>query len=735
MQVNAGSVKKLDSGESMVKELPQIVNKINTAIPLPSLPQLLFKLIEVCRDNTSSIEDIVRIALLDPAVTAKLIRLSAIWMPGVTGVRSIEKVISILGPGNMRKLALVALATPITSNVMRHSAVKLKTYWRHCLQCAVLARKLAERQDCGSPGDAYLAGLLHDIGQLLLWTNFKKEFDPIFQDQPTDAASLDRENSRIGTNHCEAGFRLVREANLQPMIADAVLYHHRPVEEIVHAMLPVRIVYAANMICYREQDPYSTAEMLHYIGLPQAPAQVDSLISEATRTVETVSRYIGLRPGVAFGSEFGEPSENYSPIYDFLREFRELSLVQIAAGEIDADSGQENVQKDLCLTLQILFDLLPVFFFYYNPVQNTLAGKSTDGYAADNLVEGIELPVKPGASLAASAMINGQIIDSFGYLTGEMPSISDEQILRLLGTEGMVCIPLERHRKHIGIIVGGIDEPQFPLLSEQIALLKQFADRAANLLEQESDSDTDNYRRSTQGVMERDAVRRVIHEVNNPLGIIKNYLNILGPKVRDIGQGQEEIELIREEIDRIPAIIQQLSASEGAAGAAADIVDINNILYDLSKLLRKSVLEPSKISLHFAPDPQLPSFPGNRGNLVQVFTNLLKNSIEAMPEGGNIFIQTAYRQKSAENGRGNIFIEIRDDGPGIPDPIRQHLFEPGNSSKGPENFGLGLSICREIIQRYNGEIQCQTRENKGTAFQIALPCGTDADQTQTEKSK
>ena len=203
-----------------MKEIPQIVNKINTAIPLPSLPHLLFKLIEVCRDKTRSIEDIVRIALLDPAITIKLMRLAGSWMPGVTGVRSIEKLIDILGPANMRKLALVALATPIANNAFRHSAVKLNHFWRHCVQCAVLARKLAERQDIGSPGDVYLAGLLHDIGQLLLWTNFKKEFDPVFQNQPTDTGSLERENSRIGTNHCEAGWRLVREANLQPMIAE-----------------------------------------------------------------------------------------------------------------------------------------------------------------------------------------------------------------------------------------------------------------------------------------------------------------------------------------------------------------------------------------------------------------------------------------------------------------------------------------------------------------------------------
>jgi HD-like signal output (HDOD) protein len=461
--------KKVGSGELTVKEFPQIVSKINTAIPLPSLPQLLFKLIEVCRDNSAGIENIVRIALLDPAVAAKLIRLSSNWLQGTADVRSLEKYIAVLGPANIRKLALVALATPITNTAMRHSAAKLFQFWHHSIQCAVLARKLAEREGSVSPGEAYLAGLLHDIGQLLLWTNFKKEYDPVFQDRPKDAVSISREENRIGTNHCEAGWRLVRETSLHPMIADAILYHHRPAEEIRYALPHVRIVHAANLICHREQDNYSLADELQSIGLQQTPAQIGSLVAETKRTVETVYRYLGLRPDVEFGSDLGESSEGFLPIYNFLREFRELSLVHIAAGDINADSEREGVQKELCLTLQILFDILPICFFFYNPTRNVLTGASTAGGSADNLLDGIEIPVKPGASLAAAAVINNEIVDSFGYLTAKRVSIADEQLLRLLGTEGLVCIPLENRGKHVGTIVGGIDESQFPVRTDRLA--------------------------------------------------------------------------------------------------------------------------------------------------------------------------------------------------------------------------------------------------------------------------
>ena len=717
-----------------MKELPKIVNKINTAIPLPSLPQLLFKLIEVCRDSSRGAEDIFRIALLDPAITVKLMRLAGIWIPDVNGVRSIEKVICLLGPRNMRKLALTALAAPITNNAMRHSAAKLDQFWHHSIQCAVLARKLSERLGCGFPGDTYLAGLLHDIGKLLLWTHFKKEFDPIFQDPLKDAGSLDGEYNRIGTNHCEAGWRLGQAAKLPPLVADAMLYHHRPASEIAHALPTVRLAYAANLICYRRQHPFSIVDVMQIIGLEQTPSQIEDLIAEAKRTLETVFKYLGLRTDAVFGARCEDSGEGFVPIYEFLREFRELSLVHVAAGEIDTESGRDSAQKELCLTLQILFDIHCVLFFYYNPTDNRLVGKSTPGSLTDIPVDGIELPVKPGASLAAAAIIDNEIVDSFGYLSNEGLSIADEQLLRLLHSEGMVCIPVVSRSRRIGIIAAGISESQFPVLSEQIALLKQYAARAATILGDIQDLHNANHLVSAESDINGEAVRRVIHEVNNPLGIIKNYLNILGPKVREIGQGQEEIDLIREEIDRIPAIIRQLVASQGTSGPTKEIVDINNTLYDLSKLLKSSVLEPSQIALHFTPDPQLPPFAGNRGNLVQVFTNLLKNSIEAMPAGGNIFIHNCHRPKRTKNGEGHILVEIRDDGPGIPQSIMQRLFEPGNSSKGPENFGLGLSICHEIIRRYNGDLRCQTSAGKGTTFQIALPCRVNEKRAETEKN-
>jgi signal transduction histidine kinase len=104
-----------------------------------------------------------------------------------------------------------------------------------------------------------------------------------------------------------------------------------------------------------------------------------------------------------------------------------------------------------------------------------------------------------------------------------------------------------------------------------------------------------------------------------------------------------------------------------------------------------------------------------------VFINLLKNSAEAMSEGGGIYMTTAYEPDKKGAGGGDIVITIRDDGPGITEKALTRLFEPGWSSKGPEHSGLGLSISKDIIEGHNGTISCESRKGKGTTFRITLP--------------
>jgi signal transduction histidine kinase len=223
--------------------------------------------------------------------------------------------------------------------------------------------------------------------------------------------------------------------------------------------------------------------------------------------------------------------------------------------------------------------------------------------------------------------------------------------------------------------------------------------------------------------------RRVIHEVNNPLGIIKNYLRILGMKLATADMAQEEIKILNEEIDRVAQILRNLNGSSEDWVRKIETIDVNAVLSDIIKITRESLLNQFKVQLHFDPDPGLPTIMADKSSLKQVFINLMKNAFEAMPDGGNLHIRT--RHVCSRLGRGfsdigfeypgYVEISISDDGPGIPSEIKTRLFEPYASTKRGNHSGLGLSIVHNIIQSLKGTISCESEPGDGTTFKISLP--------------
>jgi signal transduction histidine kinase len=216
------------------------------------------------------------------------------------------------------------------------------------------------------------------------------------------------------------------------------------------------------------------------------------------------------------------------------------------------------------------------------------------------------------------------------------------------------------------------------------------------------------------------------------LGIIKNYLKILGLKLAKDSPAQEEIKIINEEIDRVSGIVHGLSQVSQPGKQKKEPVDINVLISDLVKISHDALLMQSGIKAHLNLGSSLPLVITDKHGLKQVFINLIKNAVEAMPEGGNIYVDTRMASdglgtETKEGTAGNQqYVEtiIRDDGSGIPDVIKSRLFEPFVTSKGEGHAGLGLSISHDIIRELDGMMSCKSDETSGTTFKITLPAET-----------
>ena len=210
----------------------------------------------------------------------------------------------------------------------------------------------------------------------------------------------------------------------------------------------------------------------------------------------------------------------------------------------------------------------------------------------------------------------------------------------------------------------------------------------------------------------------VAHEINNPLGIIYNYLRKLKNKAIDKMQ-LETLDNLGEEIDYIAHIVKNLVSFSDGSEAAKEEIELNELIRTIINLVRHNAKYKS-IEISFSPDSRQLVLSANKNEIKQVLLNMLKNSFEAMPTGGNVRIGTeCVRERESVHA----CITIEDTGPGIGDENPENIFLPFYSTKkgSGENVGLGLSVSYGIVKKYNGTIDVENLQERGCRFTIKLP--------------
>ncbi len=212
----------------------------------------------------------------------------------------------------------------------------------------------------------------------------------------------------------------------------------------------------------------------------------------------------------------------------------------------------------------------------------------------------------------------------------------------------------------------------------------------------------------------------IAHKLNNPLAAILNRIGcLLMEDIRGIDPERlrAELQAIQEQIYSMSIITNALEAFSRDSTAHFKNLDINSVLVksiELSKLLHSRNREiVYKIKL----TPTLPRVFGNEITLEQCFINIIRNALEAMPNGGVLSIKSFIDNDSLEKVR----IAIKDTGVGIPRENLDLVYDPFFTDKKGDHSGLGLSISYGIIANHNGSIEIRSKEKKGTMVSILLP--------------
>jgi signal transduction histidine kinase len=210
------------------------------------------------------------------------------------------------------------------------------------------------------------------------------------------------------------------------------------------------------------------------------------------------------------------------------------------------------------------------------------------------------------------------------------------------------------------------------------------------------------------------------HEIKQPLGAIELNTSsaqlILDQSPPDIGEIQAIIDETRDAARRINETLNGFSSLFGRIDQKRQPVNLNEVILDVLKLSRTE-LNGHGILARTTLTTELPTIYGNGNQLHQLVYNLVHNAIEAMSE-------TASRDRILEvrtsmGDRGAIVVEVLDTGPGIDPQQQANIFEPFVTTK-PHGMGLGLAICRKIVERHDGRISASSVQPRGTNFRVQL---------------
>ena len=687
-------------------------------VRLPSPPQLLSKLLDICHDPDSSIEELADLIGTDAALTAKLIMaVNSAAFEIKQPVDNLSHAVALLGHELVKTMMLTSSMQQLFAGLINTQKEFVCNTWLESFYCAVIAKDFAHSLDYDYPQDAYLAGLLHHFGQIVFDTKFHDQYVDIMN-LATEAEVIRREIQIFGLSHTELGASLIEQwPSLSPAIADAIRFHHEEDEQLQ----------GGDVLCQILAESSEIARHLSRYGRPDGNWQ-SGLVDE--KELKLIYLHVQDKMAqVAVSFDIPHPkSGSLTQVHvsqdieretiKLARRIRDASLVKVITCE-EIDSANINTPKNLLLKIaremQLLFSISDVAMLFPDSKNPAYLGL----YEVDQVRAVSKFSIENSKS---------QIIRSYTERCNiwiepekardEISPISDRQIIRRLNHEIALSLPLGHGDQVIGAVVIGANKDQKKPLENLAKFISDYLKINAELwIRNNQDLKQRAFEDSVKKEQEHKDVDKLIHEISNPLSVIANYIDIIQDNSKSSGAGNEsEIRILKEEVQRIGNIVVNFRDEKESEPAT---VFLNEELKMSVPLYVKSIKNDKEVEIKWALDESDAEIEITRDALRQVILNLVKNAIEAQSRDAEIVVSSRH----FVNIDGATFAQfsIADRGRGI-DPItRQLLFAPLASAKDGAIRGLGLSVTADIVARYNGQIKYMENEVGGSSFEILIP--------------
>jgi len=489
---------------------------------LPSIPHTLIKLIDAFHDQDIDFKQISDIIQKDPALTTKMLSVANSAAYSQCTFKDFERVLVILGMDTVKAIATTAAVQQFFSQFNSDTDGHVGKFWLSSLHAAFFAKAIAKLVGYPCADEAYLGGLIHQIGQLIFLSQYYEDYANLIDESKSLTDLRAKEVDMFGFSSAELGSRLVNSWHTESMLEDAILYQEAEIEHLFDTPLLIRIINLAHRFGIQMSTadcdkPAFFAQGYQLFGLTEA------VVEDLCLEIQTDIKHAAQALGVELDDVQGEILNQGEYSLSLAAHVKEIAI----SGSLDSAENQakpQQVIRNVMQNLHIIFGLSRGMYFSYQAEQNKLFCSAENINSALDL-DGFNIQTEPARSLLAKAFTKKAITSSFETTESEPHGIVDQQIIRMLKTDGMLCIPLFNSEHFFGVLAAGVSQMQYPSLLQQRRLLGEFTRTAVRNLSQiksfqEQQQDALEQANNQQSLH----IRKLIHEANNPLAIITNYL-------------------------------------------------------------------------------------------------------------------------------------------------------------------------------------------------------------------
>ena len=674
------------------------------------MPHILIKLIDSCQDEDVGLDDLADLIAKDAAVTMRVLGAANTSSSRFTQKPGLRQALLTLGIETTKSLLVSESVSQVFDGFTHSDHHDLRGFWRHSYTAALASRKIAVMADYPHLEEAYLAGMLHDVGRLALLSAAPAEYTMLLS-HVDDGGLCQAEQQTFGITHAEAGAHLIERFHLDSFLADSVLYHHEPLAQVAAAHPLIRIAILADLIASHgaSEPALEAAKILFNLDA----AALKSICSETEDSVKEAAQFFSIdlagteqSMAVPYPSKRANDEDNARD--QLVYAVQQVILASEARGVFARPGNETELIAAVAKSAALQFGFDNVLFLLQDN-----SGQNLRGVALESSRQSFSEFSIPLAAKGTIAVAAGQRKVVFLDAETESHSLAEKQLFRLLNAKQLLCLPLFTGHSTLGVLIGTATPYQHAQLRSRANSLKTFAGQAAVAIHAIRTKSTESGRSAEEY---RHELRRLVHEASNPLSIIRNYLAVLDAKVKRKEPVQAEVSILSQEIDHVVQILRGFSDIKNESSSEA--LSVNHVVSEVVKFLQVTGFVPPAIRIEMQLQQEVVKVKADSKILKQILVNLIKNAVEAIPGEGEIVVATpSYMNR---DGRLYCVLTVQDNGPGIAPQVLAKLFSPVRSVKSGDHAGLGLSIVHGLIKDMGGDITCRSSSN-GTTFEMLLP--------------